>query len=117
MIFLSFLHLCPSWRSLFFTLHFSLTPFVAEANSSLFTLNSSLKMQRVTHPVLFRLEIAQVVGVGCYLDGHILDNLQPLSLESHALHWVVSQQAHLVDTQMPQHLCPTAIVSLIGLEA
>ena len=75
------------------------------------------QVEQVTHTVLLGLEIAEVILVGSNLDGHILDNLQTVGLETHSLDGVVGQQSHLVDSQMAQHLCSTTIVSLVGLES
>ena len=62
------------------------------------------QVEQVTHTVLLGLEIAEVILVGSNLDGHILDNLQTVGLETHSLDGVVGQQSHLVDSQMAQHL-------------
>ena len=69
------------------------------------------------HPVLFRLQVTEVVGVGCHLDGHVLDDLESVGPESHTLHGVVGEQSHLMDAQVAQHLGSAAVVALIGLEA
>ena len=68
------------------------------------------------HTVLFCLQIAQVIRVGCHLDRYILDDFQPVGLQTDSFHRVVGQQAHLVNTQMAQHLRATAVVALVGLE-
>ena len=46
----------------------------------------------MSHAVLLRFEIADVVGVGSHLNGYILDNLQTVGLQTDALDGVVGQQ-------------------------
>ena len=60
------------------------------------------------HALLLSLQVAEVVLVGGDFDGHVLYNLQAVGLEAYTLHWVVSHQAHLVDTEVAQHLCTTS---------
>ena len=71
----------------------------------------------MSHAVFLRLEIAEVVGVGCHLDGDVLHDFQSVGLQSDALDGVVRQQAHLMDAEMTQHLGAAAVVALVGLEA
>lgn len=70
----------------------------------------------MAHALALGGQIAFVVGVGGNLDGHILNNLQSVGFQPHPLHRIVGDETHLVDTQMAEHLCPAAVVALIGLE-
>ena len=54
----------------------------------------------MSHAGLFGLQIAQIVLVRSYLDGHVLDDFESVGLKSYTLHGVVCQQSHLVHTQM-----------------
>ena len=97
---------------LFFSFLFPLSSFLFPPSTFLL-----FQMQRMSHAFLLGLQVAQVILVGSHLDGHVLHNLQSVGLESYALHWVVGHESHLMYTQMAQHLCPTAIVAFVGLEA
>ena len=56
----------------------------------------------MSHAVLLRLQIAQVIGIGCHLDGDVLDNLQSVSLQTDTLHGVIGEQTHLMDAEMTE---------------
>ena len=74
-------------------------------------------MQCVSHAALLGLQVSQIVFVGCYLNGHVLNDLQSVCLQSHTLDRVVGQQSHLVYAEVAQHLGTATVVALVGLEA
>lgn len=76
-----------------------------------------LQVKVVPHAVALRLQVAIVVFRGRHLNGHVLHNLQSVCLQAYALLGVVGHQAHLVHSEVAQHLRSAAVVALIGLEA
>lgn len=55
------------------------------------------QVEGVSHPFLFGLQIAIVIGVGSDLDGYVLHDFQSVGLQSNALGGVVGHEPHLVD--------------------
>ena len=62
-------------------------------------------------------EVALVVFVGLYLDGHILHDLQSVGFEAHALDGIVGEEAHLVHAELAEYLRAHAVVPLVGVIA
>ena len=71
----------------------------------------------MTHPVSFGLEIPFVVFIRYNFDRYIFYNFETISFQANSLDRVVSEQTHLVNSQLAQHLCTASIVALIWLEA
>ena len=71
----------------------------------------------MAHASLLGVHVKLVIAVGGHLDGHILDHLQAVALESHALDRVVSHQTHLGHAKDAQDVGAYTIVTLIRLKA
>ena len=59
-----------------------------------------LQMERVAHPVFLCLQIPQVEGIGRYLYGNILHDLESVSLQTDTFHRIIGEQAHFLYTGM-----------------
>ena len=70
----------------------------------------------MSHTFLLGLQVALIVGVGLHLNGYILHNFKAVSLQAHAFHGVVREEANLVNAQLSQDLCAYTIVAFIGTE-
>ena len=77
----------------------------------------SFQVQGVPHAVFLGFQIPQVIGIGSDFDGNVLHDFQSVGLQTDTLDGIVGQQAHLMDTQVSQHLGTTSVVTLVGLEA
>src|SRR5690606_19362264 len=62
------------------------------------------------------LEVAGVVGAGRYLDGHALDDLQPVAAQPDALLRVVRHETELGDAEVAEDLAADAVVAVVHLE-
>ncbi len=71
----------------------------------------------MVHFFFFCAHIALVVGVGCNLDGYILDNLYSIALQSDALDGVIGHETQFACPHFAENLRPDAIVSFIGVES
>lgn len=71
----------------------------------------------MSHSFFFGVQVTLVVWVGSDFDRYVFYNLQSVSFQSHAFHWVVGQQAHFVDTDFTQNLSTYSVVAFVGLMA
>ena len=71
----------------------------------------------VAHLVAFGFEILRVVLVGLELDGHLLDDLEFVPLQTDDLARVVGHEADLTDAEIKEDLCAEAVVAQVHREA
>ena len=75
------------------------------------------EVQGVSHAVFLRFKIMSVELVWSYFNGDIFNDFQSVTFKTDAFYGVVGEQSHLAYAEVAEHLCATAIISLIGFEA
>src|SRR5262245_6077757 len=73
--------------------------------------------QQVTELVALGAQILAIVGVGRDLQGHPLDDMQPVAFQPGALRRVVGEQAQVLHPEIDEDLGADPVVTQISLEA
>ena len=74
-------------------------------------------MEVVAHALFFGVHVTEVVVVGLYLDGDVLDDFEPVAFESNAFDGVIGHQAHFVYAEKIKYLSTDAVVALVSTVA
>src|SRR3954447_2763550 len=70
-------------------------------------------LQQVPHARLLGAQVGDVLGVGCGLERHPLDDLQAEALETTVLRGVVGEEAHGGDAQVDEDLGADAVLAAV----
>ena len=71
----------------------------------------------MAHAGLLGVHVKLVVAIRFHFDGHVLDHLEAIALQTNALDGIVGHQTHLGHAQNAQDISTDAIVALVRLEA
>ena len=72
-------------------------------------------MQIVAHALLLGVHVAEVVGIGGYLNGYVFDNFETVSFKTDTFYRIVCHKTHLTYAEQVQYLSTHALVAFVGI--